>query len=439
MDDIAGEHVLSSKAGAPDATPSEDSGKDGLGSVRREADEPYELLSELVGEAVYVQRRGRFISGNSSAVQLFGAANAADLAGRGVTEFVREDYRGVSAEQFERLHEMGLSSSPLVIKLVRLDGEIRYVEGSAAPVVHDGETAVQVVLRDVTDRRRLQDEFRHAQKMESIGRLTGGIAHDLNNLLTPIMAYAHVGVSQVDEDHPVHTSLKEIQKAAQRASHLTHQLLSISRRQAVDPIAINMNELVLEMDRLFRRVIGEDIELVTLPSQQVPLVEMDPTQMEQVLMNLAVNARDAMPSGGRLVVRIETSEVTDNTADRRSLGPGEYVTVSVEDTGAGMTAQVRRQAFEPYFTTKQEGKGTGLGLSTSYGIANRSGGDIAIDSQLGVGTKVTVWLPRLADKGGASPPVSDSDVLPFGGETLIVVDDEPILRDVTASVLRRQG
>ena len=300
-----------------------------------ETEELYRLLTELVGEAVYIEREGTFIRCNAAAALLFGAADASELAGRCITDFIREDEREAASEQFKMLN----GTHSRLLTMVREDGEVRHVEGSAGPVVYEGEPANQVVLRDVTDRLRLQEEFRHAQKMESIGRLTGGVAHDLNNLLTPIMAYAHLGVSEVDEDHPVSGLLREVHKAARRASHLTQQLLAISRRQSVDAIAVNMNELVLDLDKLFRRVIGEDVELVTLPSREAAVVEVDPTQVEQVLMNLAVNSRDAMPDGGKLIVRIEAVQIGEDAAERLELSPGDYVAISVEDTGVGMTRE----------------------------------------------------------------------------------------------------
>ena len=273
--------------------------------------------------------------------------------------------------------------------------------------------------------------------MEALGRLAGGVAHDFSNLLTPILGYAQLGVEALPpEQKPVRADLQEIQKAAESATQITRQLLAFSRRQVADPQVLNLNTLVVDVDGMLRRLIGEDIELVTLPGPDLGVVKVDRGQMEQVVMNLVVNARDAMPDGGRLT--LETDNVTLDESDLVSdpnVPEGEYIMLVVSDTGTGISDEAKAHIFEPFFTTKGIGEGTGLGLSTCYGIVAQSGGHISIESAPGKGACFKTYLPRVDMAPGPAPPPNDSSELPRGTETVLLVEDEPSVMRLASRVL----
>ncbi|HEX6940465.1 MAG TPA: PAS domain S-box protein [Longimicrobiales bacterium] len=295
------------------------------------------------------------------------------------------------------------------------------------------------------ERRRLEEQLRQAQKMEAVGRLAGGIAHDFNNLLTAIQGHAEVLLESAEPDAASRAGLDQIRRAAERASLLTQQLLAFSRRQVLQPRIIDLNRAVREIEAMLVRVIGEDIELVTRLDDDIGPVRADPGQMEQVIMNLVVNARDAMPTGGR--ISIETTNATLSAEDVQrhdyAVQPGDYVVLSVTDTGEGMSEEVRARIFEPFFTTKELGKGTGLGLSTVYGIVKQSGGHIWVQSELGAGTRFRIFLPRAersADDGiAADDDAEPSDALPPGTETVLLVEDEEAVRSLVRKILEQQG
>jgi len=295
------------------------------------------------------------------------------------------------------------------------------------------------VQRDVTRELQLEEHIHQAQKMEAIGRLAGGVAHDFNNILTAIIGYASLSLKLLPPDHPVRDDLQGIQKSARRAADLTRQLLTFARRQVIDPQVLNPNEPILNLDKMLRRLIGEDIELVTLLAPNLGRIKADPGQIEQVLVNLVVNARDAMPAGGKLT--IETANATlgeDYARQHAEVKPGDYVMLAVSDTGTGMSEEVQARIFEPFFTTKAIGKGTGLGLATCYGIVKQSGGHIWVYSEVGQGTSIKVYLP-LAEAEADAPPEYEEAELPGGTETILLAEDEASVRNLTARALRRLG
>jgi signal transduction histidine kinase len=276
--------------------------------------------------------------------------------------------------------------------------------------------------------------------MEVVGRLAGGVAHDFNNLLTPIMGYASMLTDALPPGAPERQYLREIQSSAERGATLTRQLLTFSRHQVIEPAVVDLNDLMLNMERMLRRTLGEDIELVCTPAQDLGMVRVDRGQMEQVLVNMAVNARDAMPRGGRLSV--STADVTLGETTARGfvgLSPGRYVKLSVIDTGIGMGDEVRAHLFEPFFTTKGVGEGTGLGLSICYGIVKQSEGEISVQSEPGMGTTFEIYLPRVDAEPAEGADSLESPDLPRGNETVLLVEDEPSVRRLTAEVLGRQG
>ena len=295
------------------------------------------------------------------------------------------------------------------------------------------------VFDNITERKRLEAQLRQAQKMESVGRLAGGVAHDFNNLLTVILSGAALAKDGLSERDPARSDIREIEDAANRAAVLTRQLLAFARRQAAEPRALDLNAVTLAMDKMLRRLIGEDVELVTLLAEHLGAVWADPGHIEQVLVNLAVNARDAMPGGGKLT--IETSNVTldaESAARHVGMAPGEYVLLAVSDSGYGMAPEILEHIFEPFFTTKELGGGTGLGLSTCYGIVKQSGGWIWAYSEPGQGTTFKIYLPRIRAEAEAFSPAS-SAALRGGTETVLLVEDNAQVRDIALRSLRERG
>jgi PAS domain S-box-containing protein len=295
------------------------------------------------------------------------------------------------------------------------------------------------VFDNITERKRLEAQLRQAQKMESVGRLAGGVAHDFNNLLTVVLSNATLAKDGLPEGDPARDDLTEVEDAAKRAAVLTRQLLAFARRQVAEPRALDLNAVTLAMDKMLRRLIGEDVELVSLLAEGLGTVWADPGHIEQVLVNLAVNARDAMPGGGELA--IETSNVTldaEYAARHVSMAAGEYVLLAVSDTGHGMTPEVLEHAFEPFFTTKERGKGTGLGLSTCYGIVKQSGGWIWVYSEPGKGTTFKIYLPRIQALAEAFAPAVPAPLC-GGTETILMVEDDTKVREVALRSLRERG
>jgi len=290
------------------------------------------------------------------------------------------------------------------------------------------------------ENKLLEKELAHAQKMEAVGLLAAGVAHDFNNLLTAILGYSELLRDALRHDPLLAADVDEIHKAGERASQLTRQLLAFSRKQEVAPRILDVNETVRELEKLLTRIIGSNIQLEIATDPQLPRTKVDPSQLEQVIMNLVVNARDAMPHGG--MVRISTSPVTldaEFTRHQDGTAPGPFVALTVEDSGCGMTPDLLARVFEPFFTTKPEGKGTGLGLSMVYGLARQAGGCVAIRSHVGLGTTVTVYLPLASeDAESASVPTSE-ETAAAAGRTVLLVDDEPGLLQLMDRILTRRG
>jgi PAS domain S-box-containing protein len=323
---------------------------------------------------------------------------------------------------------------------VAKDGTKIPVEVNANLFDLGGQPVVLSVARDVTERKRLEAQFLQAQKMETIGRLAGGVAHDFNNLLTAMKGYGTLARRALPDDDPIAADIDQFLKAAERASSLTQRLLAFSRRQIMALKVVDLNGLILDMDKMMRRLIREDIELIIRPDPFLGLVKVDPSQIEQALVNLIVNARDAMPHGGTLT--IETANVSPDQmdADHDAGGPeGDSVMLAVHDTGTGMTDEVKAHLFEPFFTTKEVGKGTGLGLATVYGIAKQHGGNVWISSTPGKGTVVKVYLPRVYEEMDDSDYREEMARLIGGNETILVVEDEPQVRALSVRVLRELG
>jgi PAS domain S-box-containing protein len=343
-------------------------------------------------------------------------------------------------------------------RIRRTDGEIRWVHSTAVPRFGDDPKApasgMHGVLKDVTDRKeaelalqhaldatkKSEERLRHAQKMEAVGRLAGGVAHDFNNILTVILAGAEAVCEGLDRTDPLREDAVEILKAGERAAALTRQLLAFSRKQVLEPRVVDVNQLVQNLEKMLQRLVGEDLELSLHLAPRVHPCLIDPGQFEQALVNLAVNARDAMPEGGRLVIETANVELDERwAAEHPDARLGPHVRVSVTDTGVGMSAEVQSRIFEPFFTTKEPGRGTGLGLSTVYGIVQQSGGALSVTSVEGQGSTFRLFFPR-AEQPVESPEPSPGPTPPVTGkETVLLVEDDAAVRSTVLTILRRGG
>jgi signal transduction histidine kinase/CheY-like chemotaxis protein len=371
----------------------------------------------------------------------------AALTGRSIREHIGQRAARVDpamGEQIEPLlRSVLLAGVPIMnqrMSTVSEDGQQRYWVATTFPVRGaDGEaTGAGLLTLDTTAHQELEGRFLQAQKMDAVGRLAGGVAHDFNNLLTVILSYSVMAINALPRGTPLRNDLEEIRDAGERAAGLTKQLLAFSRNQVLQPRVVNVNGVAANMERMLRRLIGEDVRLVLDLAEGLHPVHADPGQLEQVIMNLVLNARDAMPTGGRLAVETENSTITAEISARTGTGAGEYVTLRVRDEGVGMSPEVQSHLFEPFFTTKEPGQGTGLGLATVYGIVKQSGGDIRVTSSPGAGTTVEIRLPRATDDAPAA-----ADARAHGGthgtETVLLVEDDAALQTLALRVLRQAG
>jgi two-component system, cell cycle sensor histidine kinase and response regulator CckA len=359
---------------------------------------------------------------------------------QGFLDLIHADDRAAVQQAFERAaHEQ--SELAHEFRAVWPDGSVRWIAGRARVLRDERNTAIRVtgIAMDISERKSLEEQFRQAQKMEAIGQLAGGVAHDFNNLLTAIRGYADLLLESISHADHRHADLDEIVKAADRAASLTRQLLAFSRQQVLQPALLDVNVLVTDMSKMLRRLIGENIELATTLVPTGAPVYADAGQLEQILMNLVVNAREAMPNGGRLTIEIATVTLDDAYVMHHSvMRPGEFVMLAVSDNGIGMDAGTRRRIFEPFFTTKERGRGTGLGLATVYGIVKQSDGYIWVYSEPQRGTTFKVYLPRAesTDQVEARP---EKRKTPGGSETVLLVEDEDSVRFLSRKLLERAG
>jgi PAS domain S-box-containing protein len=383
--------------------------------------------------------KGRITYFSPGAEEMFGWAGS-EVLGRPVADFYpggRDEARAVMTrlrhEARVRNHETAFWAK---------DGRWVAVNASMSTLRdHEGGTVGTLgVMKDVTERKQLEDQLRQSQKMEAIGRLAGGVAHDFNNLLMVIVGRADLLLDALAVDHPLRRHVTLIQKTADRGAALVQQLLAFSRKQVLQPRVLDLNTLVENMEKLLRRLIGEHIELITVLKPGGASVKADPTQLEQAVLNLVVNARDAMPNGGRLVIETAAVELDPPYARRhRSARPGRHVMLAVSDTGVGMDAETQSHLFEPFFTTKPPGEGTGLGLATVYGIVKQSGGNIWVYSEPGLGATFKIYLPHADEPAQVVEPSRSRPALPAGSETVLLVEDEEEVRSVAREMLEREG
>ena len=395
-------------------------------------DAPYGIYrASLSGELVLVNPALQKILGYASQTELLQANLGTQI------------YRNPLDHQ--KVNELLLrqqSFNDVEVEWKRKDGTPITVRCSGWPIKDEsGRVAfLELFAEDVTERRALERQLRMAQKMEAVGRLSGGIAHDFNNLLGVIIGYSQVLKRSLKPEHPLYEHAEEIEKASQRAVSLTRQLLAFSRQQVLEPVILNMNALVSDMEKMLPRLIGEDVALTLTLDPALGQVKADPGQVEQVIMNLAVNARDAMPDGGKLTIQTANVDLdTAYTHQHPGSRVGSYVMLRVTDTGTGIDPEIQAQIFEPFFTTKERDKGTGLGLATVYGVVKQSGGYIAVDSEKGKGASFSVYLLRVENAVAAPDLSNDAPVSVRGSETILLVEDEESLRKLADMFLRDSG
>src|SRR6185312_10757432 len=379
------------------------------------------------GEILEVNRRMAEIAGRS----------ITDIVGHNIAEFPSAETAATKLAEFAQVVAHG-TGHVLGVEIPRPDGTKVVLDFALSTVDVAGEQLVLALGRDVTDQRTLEAQLRQAQKMEGIGRLAGGVAHDFNNVLTAVFGYVDLLREELPPDSSAQQDLGEVRKAAERAAALTRQLLAFSRQQVLEPVVLELNDLLTDFEKMLGRVIGEDVEL-RLALGKIGNVRADPGQLHQVLMNLAVNARDAMPTGGTLIIETTNAELGEEYAElHQPVVPGSYVMLAISDTGTGMTSEVKARIFEPFFTTKERGKGTGLGLSTVYGIVKQSGGYIWAYSEVGRGTTFKVYLPRVdAPVDAFVRPKAAGSVA--GHETVLIAEDDAMLRPLAKALLERLG
>jgi len=385
---------------------------------------------------------GRFVLVNQATAQVYGTT-VDSLVGKTdadfnrnmeeVAHFLRDDRDVMSSGQPKVIAEEPVTNPA---------GETRWFQTIKVPLrsPDEGTATLLGVATEITERKRLEEQLLQSQKMEAVGQLAGGVAHDFNNILTAIVGYTDLLAAELDGNARQLEDLEEIRKAARRAAALTRQLLAFSRKQVLEPRIIDVNHVVSNLDKMLRSLISENIELKTDLADNLAAARADPNQIEQVIMNLAINARDAMPDGGTVTIETRNATLDDAYASQHvSVIPGEYVMLAVSDTGCGMDEKTKSRIFEPFFTTKPAGRGTGLGLSTVYGIVKQSGGNIWLYSEPGKGTTFKIYLPAIAALPEDIGKVAPGEAAPRGGGTVLVVEDDDQLRRLTHRALASKG
>ena len=412
--------------------------------LRNDYDRLLSIIDSAMDAIITVDEEQRVVLFNRTAASVFGVP-AAEAIGSPLDRFIPARFRPAHAEHVRAFGRTGVTNRVMgrlsTLSGLRSDGTEFPIEASISHAVSDGRRYYTVILRDITEKRRLETQLLHSQKVEGIGRLAGGVAHDFNNLLMGIFNYLTLASRQIEPDHPAQPALRHVKEAADRAASLTRQLLIFARKQVVKPTVLAPEKVITDLAPMLQRLIGEDITLRTVVAPGTGKVLADSSQLEQVVMNLALNARDAMPRGGSLTIEAGNVRL-DETYCRSRVGatPGPHVMIAVTDTGTGMTPEVLSRLFEPFFTTKPPGKGTGLGLATCHGIVQQCGGHIAVYSEPGKGTSIKVFLARLTDADETPQPGAIAPAAPpRGHETVLLVEDDAMIRGLALAALRDAG
>lgn len=408
----------------------------------RESEDKYRRILETIADGYHeVDLEGNLTLVNDSLCDIIGYSRE-ELLGMNYRQVMDEDNAKRIYEAYNRVLRTGEAHPGFDYEILRKDGATRSVSVSIS-LIRDAQgdpSGFRGIFRDVTDPKRMEGQLRQAAKMEAIGRLAGGVAHDFNNILTAVMGYSTILSEQLPKESPAQEKLNQIGRAAGRAADLTRQLLAFSRKQMLDVRVVDLNGVIADLEKMLQRLIGEDIELTTSLNPSAGHVKADPVQIEQILMNLAVNARDAMPEGGNLAIETADTFLDEDYARAHiEVEPGPYVVFTVSDTGRGMDSAILRCIFDPFFTTKEKGVGTGLGLSTVYGIVKQHRGHITVYSEPGRGSTFRVYLPRVEDDLRQEPKALSTESRPGGQETVLVVEDEEMVRGIACEALEMLG
>jgi two-component system, cell cycle sensor histidine kinase and response regulator CckA len=404
----------------------------------RQSEERFQELFENAHDMIFtLDTEGNFTSINNSAVQIMGWSKE-EAKKLNLKQIVAPEHLNVCRQMMSRI----VNEEPMPqfeISVFRKDGEKVILEASARLIRSGGQKeSVQGIARDVTERRYLENVVRQSQKLDAIGRLSGGLAHDFNNLLCVICGNSELLSQTLEPEHPANKKVAQIKKAADSASALVRQLLAFSRKQIIHPQVLDLNAIVMETERLLGRLVGKDIEFCTVLEPQLGRVRLDPVQVEQVIINLVHNARDAMPQGGKLTLETSNADLSEGRRTGQSVIPaGKFVVLEVKDNGVGMDEETQNRLFEPFYTTKERGKGTGLGLATVYGIVRQSGGSISVHSESGQGTSVKIYFPRVDATAEELQKVEEEDGL--AAETVLLVENSDPLRALVKEFLRSDG
>jgi len=413
----------------------------------RESEEKYRTLYDSSRDAIMILSTDKvFLNGNPACVKMFGCRDEDEFISLTPTALSPEYQMdgALSVEKSQKMISIAMEQGSHFFewKHKRVNGEEFYARVLLASIKLSGKKILQATVRDITEHKKLEAQLRQSQKMEAIGILAGGVAHDFNNILTTIIGNAELALMNVIKDKSLRKGIKEIKKAGERAVSLTRQLLAFSRKQIVQPKILDINELLTDMEKMLGRLIGEDIEMLTIPAPALWQVEIDPGQIEQVIMNLAINAKDAMPCGGKLTIETANADLDENYSHEHGIEEkksGRYVMLAVSDTGIGMDKETHEHIFEPFFTTKKVGKGTGLGLATVYGIVKQNNGFIWVYSEPKQGAIFKVYLPEVKKDADPEKKEKKSVVKLNGSETVLIVEDDGLLRNLTQNTLQRYG
>jgi PAS domain S-box-containing protein len=413
---------------------------------RKESEEALRLGEERSRAILHSMVDGVIVLDDRGAVTLFNPA-AERIFQRPASQVLNLSIRNLFAPDEWQKYDDYLAghlgeNPPKVIEVnaLRANGSLLPIDLAVSEISRGGVLMLIVIVRDISERRKLEEQYRQAQKMEAVGRLAGGIAHDFNNLMQAILGYSNLLDRRLAPGDPNHETVEHIQKSLAHATSLTRQLLAFSRKQVLKPKLLALNSVVADMTHLLQRVLGETIQLEMKLAEPVPWIRADPGQMEQLILNLAINARDAMSQGGTL--GIETSNLTftePKTFSSGRLPPGSYALLSISDTGCGMSPEVQAHLFEPFFTTKETGKGTGLGLSNVYGVVKQTGGEITVTTAPGLGTTFNIYLPRFDGRAPEEESTHLTHASGGGHETILLVEDEELVRMMLLEVLKAAG
>lgn len=410
------------------------------------SEEKFRTLAESSPLAIMMHQGDHWIYANRAAKKISGYTET-ELCSMHFWDIVHPEYRDQIKEIGRNRQKGKIVPDSYEFIIITKSGEEKWVSLTGNRIEYEEQPTALICVADISDRKhsefeksKLEDQLQQAQKLESVGRLAGGVAHDFNNMLGVILGQTELALLKIDPDHPMYSNIREIRKAAERSADLTRQLLAFARKQTVSPIVLDLNETVTGMLQMLRRLIGEDIHLKWEPEEGLWPVKMDPSQIDQILANLCVNARDAISGVGTMTIEAENITFSeDHTGSQPGFRAGEYVRISVSDDGCGMDKETLSYMFEPFYTTKGVSEGTGLGLSTVYGAVKQNKGFINAYSELGRGTTISIYLPRYEGQAGQICKKSPSETTPQGKETILLVEDEPAILEVVTEILLMQG